>query len=70
MTTTGYARWGPMEHTIINIDTSDELERHLHLDRGRFGGCQGSAQARPQNCPYRPLISYKIGQMPTKTRGG
>ena len=21
-------------------------------------------------CPYRPLISYKIGQMPTVTRGG
>ena len=24
----------------------------------------------PQICPYRPLISYKIGQMPTVTRGG
>ena len=24
----------------------------------------------PPTCPYRPLISYKIGQMPTVTRGG
>ena len=24
----------------------------------------------PPRCPYRPLISYKIGQMPTVTRGG
>ena len=24
----------------------------------------------PQICSYRPLISYKIGKMPTVTRGG
>ena len=24
----------------------------------------------PLGCPYRPLFSYKIGQMPTVTRGG
>ena len=27
-------------------------------------------QKPPLGCPYRPLISYKIGQMPTVTRGG
>ena len=25
---------------------------------------------RHKRCPYRPLIRYKIGQMPTVTRGG
>ena len=41
-------------------DTTNYTERHLRpffLDP-------------PPTCPYRPLISYKIGQMPTVTRGG
>ena len=41
-------------------EENDTLERHLRpffLDP-------------PPTCPYRPLISYKIGQMPTVTRGG
>ena len=35
-----------------------------------LGAVRASGPARPQTCPYRPLISYKIGQMPTITRGG
>ena len=48
------------DHNSEITNTELTLERHLRpffLDP-------------PPTCPYRPLISYKIGQMPTVTRGG
>ena len=54
-----------------------QLRKGIFLkNRGFFGGDPhfGPPGAQkggpPQICPYRPLISYKIGQMPTVTRGG
>ena len=62
---------------MVSEDTDKSERKGIFLkNRGFFGGTpilgpQGPKKGGPpQICPYRPLISYKIGQMPTVTRGG
>ena len=71
-------RWSD-DHRVdsFRVETNSMMRHGNNYWKGIFiwigavlGAVRGSAPARPQTCPYRPLISYKIGQMPTITRGG
>ena len=72
----------PYLNVLNPLDTGEGVRRRSQT--GHVGGGTGTDNMTttmerhlrpffldpPPTCPYRPLISYKIGQMPTVTRGG
>ena len=65
----GYACFSRKGHRTQYVKSEDWKGIFIWIG-AVLGPVRASGPARPQTCPYRPLISYKIGQMPTITRGG
>ena len=57
---------GPAQMFLVGANKASDATKNEHTERH----LRPFFLDPPPTCPYRPLISYKIGQMPTVTRGG